>query len=191
MIFGLMCISELSMYRSSFKTVVFLLTVQYLTHGVNGIESSSNEILSKETSKPSPTSKASRLLSSVLSLFQKRDLYGSTLRNMDALKNLLATWRYPWIQKEVAYVESNNHQSPKPSYRIFLRTVVVENSTNEILYTSADGNGDDNCTHPTEPQPRYNSSCEFVHAECADKAELVDYLAFICCDLAVLQVSTS
>ena len=31
---------------------------------------------------------------------------------------------------------------------------------------------EDNCTHPRQPFPRYNDSCDFVHAECEGKAEL-------------------
>lgn len=72
----------------------------------------------------------------------------------------------------------------------FVRSV-VENGSNANVNAEGYENEDDNCTHPTEPLPYYNNSCEFVHAECADKAELIDYLAFICCDLAVLQVILS
>lgn len=46
----------------------------------------------------------------------------------------------------------------------------------------------DNCTHPRQPLPRYNNSCDFVHAECGGKAELIDYLAFVLCDLPRAQV---
>ena len=70
------------------------------------------------------------------------------------------------------------------------RSVLLENgSSTNVNAGGSEIDGDDNCTHPTEPLPYYNNSCEFVHAECADKAELIDYLAFVCCDLAVLQVS--
>lgn len=47
---------------------------------------------------------------------------------------------------------------------------------------------DDNCTHPRQPMPRYNDSCDFVHAECEGKVELIDYLAFVLCDLPKAQV---
>ena len=47
---------------------------------------------------------------------------------------------------------------------------------------------EDNCTHPRQPMPRYNDSCNFVHAECKDKSELIDYLAFVLCDLPKAQV---
>ena len=47
----------------------------------------------------------------------------------------------------------------------------------------------DNCTRPQQPHdPLYNDSCAFVHAECEDKAELFDYLAFVLCDLPKAQV---
>lgn len=47
---------------------------------------------------------------------------------------------------------------------------------------------EDNCTHPRQPFPGYNDSCDFVHAECEGKAELFDYLAFVLCDLPKAQV---
>ena len=46
----------------------------------------------------------------------------------------------------------------------------------------------DNCTHPRQPLPRYNDSCEFVHEECEGKAKLIDYLSFVLCDLPKAQV---
>lgn len=49
---------------------------------------------------------------------------------------------------------------------------------------------DDNCTHPRQPFPWYNDSCDFVHAECGGKSELIDYLAFVLCDLPKAQVPT-
>ncbi len=48
---------------------------------------------------------------------------------------------------------------------------------------------EDNCTHPRQ-HPMYNDSCDFVHAECGGKSELIDYLAFVLCDLPKAQVST-
>ena len=47
---------------------------------------------------------------------------------------------------------------------------------------------DDNCTHPRQYFPQYNDSCDFVHAECTGKSELIDYLAFVLCDLPKAQV---
>lgn len=46
----------------------------------------------------------------------------------------------------------------------------------------------DNCTRPSQPLPWYNNSCDFVRAECKNKAELIDYLAFMFCDLPKVQV---
>ena len=48
---------------------------------------------------------------------------------------------------------------------------------------------EDNCTHPRQPFPLYNDSCDLVHAECRGKSELIDYLAFVLCDLPKAQVS--
>ncbi len=50
---------------------------------------------------------------------------------------------------------------------------------------------EDNCTHPHQPLPQYNDSCDFVHAECSDKTELIDYLAFVLCDLPNAQVDNN
>ena len=47
---------------------------------------------------------------------------------------------------------------------------------------------DDNCTHPRQPFPWYNNSCDLIHAECRGKSELIDYLAFVLCDLPKAQV---
>lgn len=51
-----------------------------------------------------------------------------------------------------------------------------------------EGKIQDNCTHPRQPFPWYNDSCDFVHAECGGKSELIDYLAFVLCDLPKAQV---
>lgn len=48
----------------------------------------------------------------------------------------------------------------------------------------------DNCTHPRQPLPQYNDSCTFVHAVCEGKAELINYLALILCDLPKAEVCT-
>jgi len=50
---------------------------------------------------------------------------------------------------------------------------------------------EDNCTHPRQPFPLYNDSCDLVHAECRGKSELIDYLAFVLCDLPKAQVGIS
>ena len=46
------------------------------------------------------------------------------------------------------------------------------------------------CSNPRNPQPLYNNSCEYVHAECSHKVHLVDYLAFVLCDLKHVKVSS-
>lgn len=47
----------------------------------------------------------------------------------------------------------------------------------------------DNCTNPRESKEAYNDSCEFVLEECQHKSELINYLAFVLCDLQDFQVS--
>ncbi len=47
-----------------------------------------------------------------------------------------------------------------------------------------------NCTHPRQPLPLYNDSCDYVHVECRSKSELIDYLAFVLCTLPEAQVYT-
>ena len=54
--------------------------------------------------------------------------------------------------------------------------------------TVTNESSEDNCTHPRQPMPLYNDSCDFVHAECEGKSELIDYLAFVLCNLPRAQV---
>jgi hypothetical protein len=63
----------------------------------------------------------------------------------------------------------------------------TKNGSNSDEYSE----GNDNCTNPRNPPQKYKSSCEFVHDECASKAELIDYMAFVVCSLSSTQVSTS
>ncbi len=63
----------------------------------------------------------------------------------------------------------------------------TKNGSNSDKYSE----GNDNCTNPRNPPQKYKSSCEFVHDECASKAELIDYMAFVVCSLSSTQVSTS
>lgn len=63
----------------------------------------------------------------------------------------------------------------------------AKNSSNSDKYSE----GKDNCTNPRNPPQKYKSSCDFVHDECAGKAELIDYMAFVVCSLPSVQVSTS
>ncbi len=47
----------------------------------------------------------------------------------------------------------------------------------------------DNCTDPND-KGSYESSCQLVLAECGKKSELIDYLAFVVCDLPYMEVCT-
>lgn len=73
-----------------------------------------------------------------------------------------------------------------PSLHILVRTTHNDSgSGDKKQYDEAN----DNCTHPRNPPQIYKTSCDFVHAECANKAELFDYMAFIVCNLPSAQVS--
>lgn len=63
----------------------------------------------------------------------------------------------------------------------------AKNSSSSDEYSE----GNDNCTNPRNPPQKYKNSCDFVHDECASKAELIDYMAFVVCNLSSVQVSTS
>ena len=60
--------------------------------------------------------------------------------------------------------------------------------------TSQEGSGlvggtpQDNCSDPHD-KGDYQSSCQFVLAECSKKSELINYLAFVVCDLPHLEVN--
>ena len=69
----------------------------------------------------------------------------------------------------------------------YLTVRSTRNSSNSDEYSE----GKDNCTNPRNPPQKYKSSCDFVHDECAGKAELIDYMAFVVCSLPSAQVSTS
>ena len=53
---------------------------------------------------------------------------------------------------------------------------------------SGDDDSDNNCTAPRGDHHGYNDSCAFVLDQCQDAASLVDYLAFVLCDFANIQV---
>lgn len=53
------------------------------------------------------------------------------------------------------------------------------------------GSGGDNCSAPGAPHPGYNNSCDFVLQECGGDVQLINYLAFILCDLQHVQVLES
>lgn len=61
-----------------------------------------------------------------------------------------------------------------------------------LLEETDEGGGDaeaeGNCTRPRQPLPRYNTSCEFVQAECGRNIELFNYLGLVLCSLAKAQV---
>ena len=71
---------------------------------------------------------------------------------------------------------------------LFIRSTELGNGSDTDPADSA-GSGSDNCTDPRHPPRSYTTSCDFVHAECSKKAKLMDYMAFIVCDLTSVQVS--
>ena len=64
-----------------------------------------------------------------------------------------------------------------------IESPLTESSNDQLLKNSID-----NCTDPREDKGVYNTSCEFVLEECGHKSELIDYLAFVLCDLPHVQV---
>lgn len=45
-----------------------------------------------------------------------------------------------------------------------------------------------NCSDPAHPRPNYNTSCEYVIAECSHKFHLFNYLELVYCKLVHIQV---
>ena len=68
---------------------------------------------------------------------------------------------------------------------------LIVRSTHNTSGSDEYSESSDNCTNPRNPPQKYKNSCDFVHNECASKAELIDYMAFVVCDLPSVQVSTS
>ncbi len=63
--------------------------------------------------------------------------------------------------------------------------------TKEVHLRVWNGNSSDlegSCSDPAHPKPKYNSSCEYVIAECSRKVHLINYLEFVYCELAHIQV---
>ena len=93
--------------------------------------------------------------------------------------------------KEAAHLLEGVHNLLDLSqHRLFIRT------TNDSFVRSDDSlqyghESRDNCTNPRNPPQEYRDSCHFVRAECAKKAELIDYTAFVVCALPSVQVSIS
>ncbi len=45
-----------------------------------------------------------------------------------------------------------------------------------------------NCSDPAHPEPKYNSSCEYVLQECSIKVHLINYLELVYCKMAHVKV---
>lgn len=88
--------------------------------------------------------------------------------------------------KEYMHLHDGLHQLlDRPSTHVLLVRAANNSSDGGQQYNEDSGN----CTNPRHPPQKYKSSCEFVRTECADKAELIDYIAFVVCDLTSVQVS--
>lgn len=85
------------------------------------------------------------------------------------------------------FLEGLHHLLDHPSRHIVLVRATHNNSGSDDGQRYNEGS--DNCTNPRHPPQNYKSSCDFVHAECAEKAELIDYMAFVVCNLTSVQVS--
>ena len=51
-----------------------------------------------------------------------------------------------------------------------------------------DSSDEDNCTDPRGHHHGYNDSCDFVLGECGGEAALINYLSFVLCDFATVEV---
>ena len=85
---------------------------------------------------------------------------------------------------------STDHSDKIQHSHVLIRSIgddiessLTESSNDQLLKNSID-----NCTDPREDKGVYNTSCEFVLEECGHKSELIDYLAFVLCDLPHVQV---
>ena len=88
--------------------------------------------------------------------------------------------------KEYMHLLNGLHQLlDRPSRHILLVKAANNSSNDGQQYNEGSGN----CTNPRYPPQNYKNSCEFVRTECAEKAELIDYMAFVVCDLTAVQVS--
>lgn len=92
----------------------------------------------------------------------------------------------------------SNFDDPFPSSNSLLSTFIYNSPARAprafIADDAAQGNGsesnnsqNDNCTDPHD-KGSYENTCQFVIAECGKKSELINYLAFVLCDLPDLEV---
>lgn len=88
--------------------------------------------------------------------------------------------------REYMHLQDGLHELlDHPSKHILLVRTANNSSDDGQQYNEGSGN----CTNPRHPPQNYKSSCEFVRTECTEKAELIDYIAFVVCDLTSVQVS--
>ncbi len=125
---------------------------------------------------------------------------------------LVAMGMYTFVAKTPQLQHVHSTYTPKGLFgniyaRLFTSRTAKLNALNPVLHKrhllSLDGysyNDDDpttpplgdddgdNCTNPRGTHDGYNDSCAFVQDQCQDEAALVNYLSFVLCDLASLEV---
>lgn len=123
-------------------------------------------------------------------------LYIETQNHRLAVKNLYALPQVPLqtveLGPEPLQTRISMHDAIAPQRHLLS---LDDNSYHDNVYvvTSSppplgDDDDDDNCTAPRGEHDGYNNSCAFVLDQCQDEVSLVNYLAFVLCDLADVQV---
>ena len=105
--------------------------------------------------------------------------------------NKVMTHQHPHSHIEV------HHGQPAYFLRVVRHLLGHQSGQHRLARTTSNNSDDsqhhdernDNCTNPRHPPQNYRDSCDFVQAECAKNAELIDYMAFVVCGLTSVQVS--
>ena len=90
--------------------------------------------------------------------------------------------------------EPSNHDDDLQLFILHFTFRSNERRSPIVTNTSQKGSGlvsgipQDNCSNPHD-HGDYQNSCQFVLAECSKKSELINYLAFVVCDLPHLEVN--
>ena len=91
-------------------------------------------------------------------------------------------------------LKSDNLESPDSSNDLERNSENFHQQETRSLDKAANHSGEDpqtNCSILNNLSHLwYNSSCQFVQAECKEESQLINYLSFIVCNLEHVQVST-
>ena len=89
--------------------------------------------------------------------------------------------------------DGGNTMEHMPKYRRVhyheVRTSEIHHLRREHDNSNSSNEATANCTAPRDyPKYWYNSSCQYVHEECAGQSQLLNYLAFVVCTLDNVKV---